>query len=314
MEKEQTTTTEEVTPSSAAVTSQQEQSAPVKEPPTGGQSAQAATVSDFTPDYTYKFRGEIREIDPMFRSLIKDKESQQKVRDFVERAEAFEFHKTKSKEYESQIQEMEPLVQQLKAYQKAYLEAETPEQHLNLLNEIGYDSEMLKDVVREILRREQMPEEQKRYFEASRRAELEKRQLLEQNNGIRQEFNSLLMNVTQQQMDLEFGKAESRDLIDAYEAANGEGSFRQLFLERGAYLTDRAGRHVAPAEVMAHIRKEFGWALAPRQAAGAANVPIIKPKQKTIPSVGTQNGSPTQPAISSLADLRAKYKQLTGQA
>jgi hypothetical protein len=249
----------------------------------------------------------------MFRSLIKDKESQQKVRDFVERAEAFELHKSKSKEYENRIQEMEPLVQQLQFYQKAYQEAETPEQHLNLLNEIGYNSEILKDVVREILKREQMPEDQKKYFEASRRSELEKRQLMEQNEGIRQEFNSLLMNVTQQQMDLELGKAESQDLISAYEAANGEGSFKQLFLERGAYLTDRAGRYVPPAEVMSHIRKEFGWAITPRQAAGAANVSILKPKQKTIPSVGTQNGSPTQPAISSLSELREKYKQLTGQ-
>lgn len=307
MDTQQETSTPEEVVTEVATESTPEQvvATPAKE--------EAPTISDFTPDFTYKFKGETREIDPMFRGLIKDAETQQKVRDFVERAEAVELHKSKTKEYEGRIQEWEPVVKQMQMYQQAYESAKSPADHLSLLNEIGYEPEMLKNVVREILKREQMPEEQKQIFEASQRAELEKRQLMEQNEGIRQEFSSLLMNVTQQQIDLELGKAESQELMKAFESANGEGSFKQLFLERGAYLTEKTGRHVPPAEVMSHISKEFGWALAPKQAAGAANVQVIKPKQKTIPSVGTQNGSPTQPSINSIADLQAKYKQLTGQ-
>jgi hypothetical protein len=276
--------------------------------------AEKPHVSEFTPDYTYTFKGEKREIDEFFRGLIKDPESQQKVRDMVERAEALELHKSKSKEFEGRISEWEPKVKQLELYQRTFESAKTPAEHLSLLNEIGYNTEMLKDVVREVLTREQMPEDQKRYFEAAQRAELEKREALTHTEAIKHEFTAMLANVTEQQMGLELGKAENSNLVQAYESANGEGSFRQLFLERGAYLTQVAGRHVPPAEVMANLSKEFGWAVASRQVTGVTNAPqAIKPKQKSIPSVGTQSGSPTKPAISSLDDLQAKYKQLTGQ-
>jgi hypothetical protein len=271
-------------------------------------------VSEFTPDFSYKFNGETREIDEFWRGLIKDEETQKKVRDFVERAEAVDMHKSKSKEYDAKLQEWEPQVKQLELYRQTYENAKTPADHLELLNEIGYDAEALKDITREILRREQMPEDQKALFEQNQRAELEKRQIMAQNESVVQEFNSLLANVTQQQMSLELGKAENSAIVKAYDAANGEGSFEQLFLERGAYYTQQAGKHVPPAEVMSRIAKEFAPFLASQTSAGAQNaVQIIKPKQKSIPSVGTRNGSPTQPAISSIEDLNARYKQLTGQ-
>jgi hypothetical protein len=159
-----------------------------------------------------------------------------------------------------------------------------------------------------------MSPEQQQEFAARQRETLEKNQLMSQNQILAQEYNSALMNLTQREMEYELGKAENSDLAQAYEEVNGEGSFQQLFLERGMYYTQIAGKHVPPGEVMARVAKEFAPFLSRKQEAGAsAQAQVIKPKHKTMPNVGTQSASPTQSSVKSLDDLRAKYKQLTGQ-
>jgi hypothetical protein len=274
----------------------------------------AETKPEFKPDFTYKFNGEVKEMDQMFHGLIKDEESNKRIRDLIERSEATEYHKTRTKEFESKIGEWQPKVELLEQFQSAYDSAKTPEDHLALLNEIGYNPESLKDVVREILRREQMTPEEQQQFAARQRDALEKNQLMSQNQVLAQEYNSALMSLTQQQMDFELGKAENSELARAYEEVNGEGSFQEFFLERGMYYTQITGKHVPPGEVMARVAKEFAPFLSRKQEAGASAQPqVLKPKHKTMPSVGTQSASPTQSSIRSLDDLKAKYNQLTGQ-
>lgn len=278
------------------------------------------TVSEFQPDYTYKFKGEVKELDDFWRGLIKDPESQKKVRDYIERAEALPDYKEQVKTFEETVNDWKPKVELLETFQNTYNSAKTADDHIDLLNEIGYDVDTLKNLVREVLVREQMPEDQKKYFEQARSSDLEKKQLMTQNEMVRQELNSIRLQTTEQQIGLEFQKPENNSVVSAYESVNGQGSFKQLFLERGAYYSQLEGRHVAPAEVMAKVAKEFAPFLSrqgegsPIPTEGSGQMAVIKPKQAPIPSVGTRSGSsPTKNAIKSLDDLKALHRQMTGQ-
>lgn len=273
----------------------------------------------FTPDFKYKFNGQEKELEDFWKPLVKDKESLQKVRDAVERAEALDMHKGKSKEFQEKLSQYEPVVQDVQKYQQMFVEATQNSdfgKHRELLEELGYSKDLLKDVVRHMLKEEQLPEEQKQILEQQKRAELEKKELLTQNEQVRAQYSDMVRDMTAQQMDLEFGKAEAQKLIKAYEAANGDGSFREMFLKRGSYYVTEEGRHVPPSEVMGRILKEFNPFIT-NQGAGApvATQPasVVREKPKVMPSVGAGNGAPTQSSITSIADLQKKYKQLTNQ-
>jgi len=276
-------------------------------------------AEEFVPDFKYKFDGKEKEIDAFWRPLVKDKDSLQKVRDAIERSEALDMHKGKSKEYQEKLSQYEPVVQDVQKYQEMFVQATQTNdfgKHRELLQELGYTDAVLKDVVRHMLKEEQLPEEQKKYMQAQKQAELEKNQLLSQNEEVRAQYSTIVRDLTAQQMDLEFGRAESQELIKAYEAANGDGSFRDMFLKRGAYYVAEAGAHVPPSEVMGRILKEFNPFIT-KQVAGApaSSQPatVVREKPKVMPNVGAGNGAPTQGSISSLDDLRKKYKQLTNQ-
>lgn len=273
-------------------------------------------VAEFTPDFSYKFKGETREIPEYLRPLIKDEDTQKQIRNMVERAEAVELHKGKTSELESQLQEIVPMANTLKEFQEAYQTAQSPAEHHELLNTVGYSDEMIKDVAREILKREQLPEDQRHLMQENKRVALEKRQLMNQNEQIAAQYNQALTRITQTEIGLELGKAEYNPLISAYEKTQGEGSFEKLFLERGSYYTDlNGGTLVPPTEVMSRIAKEFAPFLTAApvgELAGKQPAQVVTTKQKTMPNIGSGNGSPAKSAINSLEDLAARRKQLLG--
>lgn len=306
---------EPVTPDAVIEAAPPAPEAPVADAP----AAAVPPVDEFVPDFKYKFGGQEKEIDAFWRPLVKDKDSLQKVRDAIERSEALDMHKGKTKEFQEKLSQYEPVVQDVQKYQEMFIQATQTNdfgKHRELLQELGYTDAVLKDVVRHMLKEEQLPEEQKKYMQAQKQAELEKNQLVSQNEEVRAQYSDIVRDLTAQQMDIEFGKTDAQELIKAYEAANGNGSFREMFLQRGAYYVAGEGRHVPPSEVMGRILKEFNPFIT-KQVAGAPApsqpAAVVREKPKVMPNVGAGNGAPTQGSVSSLDDLRKKYKQLTNQ-
>ncbi len=270
----------------------------------------------FVPDFKYKFNGQEKEIEDFWKPLVKDPDTLKKVRDAIERAEATEMHRETAKTHEAKIKEWEPMVQDVQRLQSMFEAAKGPGDFRNILEELGFTKDHLKDVVREYLKEEALPAEQQKILESQKAMALEKRQLMSQNEEITTQYNSVLRDITSQQIDLELGKAENAQLVKAYEDVNGKGTFRQLLLERGSYYVSTEGRHVPPTEVMGRLAKEFAPFISRATAEAvpqAAAQPAVRTQPKAMPQVGSGGGSPTKPSVMSLADLKARYEQLTQQ-
>jgi hypothetical protein len=265
--------------------------------------APEAAAPVFTPDWKYKFNGQEKEVDAFFRPLVKDAQALEKVKDIIQRAEAVEIHKQKSKQYETELSEYKPTVETVSKLREMYEKGD----HERVLSNIGYTDEMLYKIVQEKLSRQQMSPEQKAVWEKEQKLALENEELLKQNEVYRSQAQQELANLTGYQLEAELGKADYQGMKEMYEKANGSGSFRQLVIDRGAYLVDRAGKHVPPSEVMASVAKEFAPFIN-QVPAGAAPV-TAQQKPKVIPNVGRSGGSPTRSAITSLDQLKQLQKQ-----
>ena len=291
METQQETTTpaieEAVSTASEAVDTSEASAdaAPVVDPA-------AAPEVAYAPDFKYKFDGQDKELDPFWRPLVKDKETNQKVLDAVQQLDAF----PKWKQLATEAEETVGTVKQLsELFQKG--------DHERVMEALGYTDEMIYEIARQKLERTKLPPEQRAQFEEKRQLQLANEKLQLDNQKYQSEAQRELSRVTEYEMDMELGKAEYQKVVQAYDAHNGSGGFKRLVAQKGDQMVRSLGRHVKPAELMKEVMREYTPFLnqtpAPQVAA-----------PKVIPTLTGGSGSPGKRAVTSIDDIRKRRAEL----
>ena len=134
----------------------------------------AAEVSEYKPNFEYKANGERKEMDEFWRGVIKDKESEDKVRSILTAADAFESYKAsiapQLEHYKQLEAEYSAPIEALQRVAQLYNAGE----HKQALQELGYSNEMLLQQMddqtlfnesRKRLEFKNLPEEQKEVIE-----------------------------------------------------------------------------------------------------------------------------------------------------
>ena len=256
----------------------------------------------FTPNWSYKFDKEERVVPEHWRAVAKDEKTYAELVEALQSREALPKHKQRAEEYEQRISQYEPVVNTVTKLKELFAQG----QHERVLEAIGYDADMLKNVVREIMKREQLPPEAQAAFNEKRRLELEKEKLESENMEYRSERERELVQQTDFQLDQELGKPEYARLREVFEASRGTGTFKQYVVSRGSHMVSSLGRHVTPSELMAEISKEY----APFMSVAATGTqPAAK---KVVPTVAGVGGSPAQKGYGSLEELKKRQQQLQG--
>jgi hypothetical protein len=177
-----------------------------------------------------------------------------------------------------------------------------------LMEELGMDDERLFKLVQEKLRRRELPVDQRESIADKRRLQLEKEELLAQNEQYRSQADRETARATEYELDFELGKADYQQIREVFERANGPGSFKALVIQRGAYHVERAGKHIKPSDLIPMVAKEFapfvGQVQGTATPAEIPNPQVSKPK--VIPQVGRGAASPAQSQIRSLDDLKKR--------
>ena len=289
-------------------------SAPVASPTAEGVATQAATATpEWKPSWTYELAdGKKGEIDEFFRPLAKDDETLKKLVDHHKRAALSEIYKKDMLEYKSRIGEYEPTVKSIEKLREWYGAGN----HERVMQELGYTDEMIFQIAKEKLDRMKMEPQARQAFEQKRQAELAHEELLAQNELYKSQAMENLAKATQYELDVELGKADVQPIQEAYDKAYGSGAFKQLVIDRGSILVDRAGKHIPPSELIPMVAKEFAPFVQGQSAPGMAAidpqnqsqlnqpVPAAAPaKPKVIPVV-KGSGSPARGGVRSLDDLR----------
>lgn len=260
--------------------------------------------SPFTPDFKYVFQGQEKQLEDFWKPLVKDTESQKRVIDYIQRAEATEYHKTQSKSYQDKISEYEPTIQTVAELEKLW----ESKDYESVLEKIGMTDDLLFEVARQKLERQKLPEDQRKVYEQNRTQRLENQKLVEENQKYQQAQMKEFVGRVEYQLDTELGKAEHQPLVSTYEKSNGSGSFRQMVIRRGSEECRARGViDIPPAEIVGLVTKEFAPFLQAQAAQSVAN----REKPKVIPNVGSGTGSPGKASYKSISDLKALHKQMT---
>jgi hypothetical protein len=257
----------------------------------------------FTPEWSYEFAGKKQEIPEHWRTVVKDEQTYKELVETLQSREALPKHKQRAEELEQKYSEAEPVLTTVNKLKELFNAGE----HERVLEAIGYDKETLKNVVREMLKREQMPTEVQAIYDEKKRLAVEKERIEAENSTYRERNERELVSQTDFQLESELGKPEYTRLKDVYERSGGPGSFKQFVVQRGSYMVNSLGRHVTPSELLATIAKEYApfMSVATPQSGQVA--------KKSVPTVTGSGGSPAQKGYGSVEDLKKKYKQLVGE-
>lgn len=293
---------------------------PAAKPDAGGTAAPgAAAVKPYEPNWKYKAFGKEKEVDEFWRPLVKDAESEKKVKEIFTRADAFDDMKGR---YENMSTEHQKVLTQYTALDRDVRRV------TKFLNSGDYDNffSSLRISDDMLLQHLQRKAELAKLSPAQQQAYQQGVQARAENLMQQESFEELQTNYANQralargmQLDMVLTRPEVNSVASAVDSKLGLGAFRNLVIEEGAKHYHSTKQDLPAEHAVDLVLKKFGKlfeapasqaSVAPQAAAQApqAQTTVVQGKP-VIPNVNGRGTSPVKQAPKSLDDLRKMAKQ-----
>jgi hypothetical protein len=269
-----------------------------------------AQIQAFQPDFKFKVMDEEKEFDEFLRPVIKDADTQKKIKELYEKAYGLDYVKPK---YEGTKKELEAIKPQFQAISN---DLKLVGQHLKNQDLGSFfktfnltDEQVLEYAVKRLEYLEAPPE---------KRQQIDKElQFKGQHASISLENEQLKAYKEQQEATVfhnEFKTAlstpEVQSIVQSFDTRAGkQGAFAQAIIQHGMTQSRLAGQDLPVQAVVQSFIQTFGLTPQPSQAASMSQVPTSsgEPAQRkeTLPRVQGTGVSPVAQKVKSLDDLKA---------
>lgn len=345
-EQQETVASDAAGTAGVAAASQQAQSSPNQETPsiadvvkaaaekaqpsTDASTAAAGAVTDgtveqkpaFTPNFKYKAFQKEKEIEEFWRPLIKDADSEKKVKDLFTRAEAFDDLKARFEGTNQEFSRVYNDYAALDADVRKVTSFLNKGDFDNFFDSIGVTHEKIFNWVAEKLAQEELPPQQK---QALRAQQLERQRLYEleqENKTLDDQFQTQASQARAMQLDMILSRPEVSQAASAWDQRMGTiGAFRDLVVEEAQKVWYAQKRDMSVEEAVQHVMTKYGKLIdvgvvtpqASAQQAAHTQSPAPQAQAKpVIPAVQGRGTSPVKKSPKSLDDLRQMAKELGG--
>ncbi len=284
----------------------------------------APEVPAFTPNLKYKAFGKEKEIEEFWRPLIKDADSEKKVKELFTRADAFEDVKSRADsaavEHQKTLQQFTALDRDVRRVTKFLNNGDLD----NFFASVRLSDDMLlQHLQRKAELAKLSPIQQQQYQrDVNTRAESLLQQ--EQYDELQNNYASTTVQARTMALDMVMMRPEIQSVASAWDSKMGMGSFRNLIVQEGASQWHATKKDLPPEEVVGLVLQKFGklvetapQAQAPQQQvaqpvvpqAPQAQAPVVVQGKPVIPSINGRGTSPVKQAPKSLDDLRRLGKE-----
>lgn len=280
----------------------------------------------YTPNFKFKSYGKEYEIDEMFRGLIKDPETEKKVKSFFERAYGVDTMKSTNQKLKEDFNSFkEQTAQRDKALDtlSSYIQKDDLHSFFQALK--IPEEKVLRYALDRVQYREMSPEQRAvidaQYQERHRAMTLE-----EQNQMLAQQYQQEAARARGLELDYELNNPEVKAAAEAFDARVGQpGAFKQEVIRRGQYLWHTEQRDIPAKQAIHEVISNYGLSSMQNQYqqqgmpvnAGASQAPVtqqitqqIKP---TLPNFRGSGTSPVKRVPQTLEDLKKIAAQKLAQ-
>jgi len=270
----------------------------------------AQDSTEYAPNYKFKVMDEEKEIDEYLRPVIKDPETEKKIRELYEKAYGLDYVKPK---YESTKKEYEALQQNWNMVSQDVQKVGTflkNKDFSSFFNAFKLSDEDIFKYAMGRLEYYEMPQEKRAALDAQAQRNQEYANLMMENQQFKQAQQAEENNRFLSSLETAVTAPHVLSISQAFDAKAGKpGAFRDAVIAHGQAQFHVLGRDLEPHEAVESLVRTFGLGSAaasqtPAQAAPAsASAPGERPQ--SLPKVGgSGTSSPVKAKVKSLSDLR----------
>jgi len=265
----------------------------------------AVETQAYTPNTKFKVMGQEKAFDDFITPAIKDADTEKKVRELYERSYGLDSVKGDREQLRTKLQEIEPVYTELTGQLGRAQKALDAEDFDTAGENIGLNDQTILKWAHHIMKRHEMPEDQKRLYTQSR----ESQRRLEQLEAEREQWTRQQSSYAVERKEVELGGVMSRpdvsQAVQQYDTGMGyAGAFREAVVNYGKAMSMGGEDISAEAAVegvlrqMRAINPSFG-------VLGQTNPNIVTPSNKaTLPNIKGTGTSPIKQRPKNLDDLR----------
>lgn len=257
----------------------------------------------YEPNYTYTVRDEQREFDERIRDVIKDKDTEEYLRDLYTRADGLETYKEKFSKRESEYKELYEHAQALTGGYQKLQQLREKNDHRGLQKALGLSDDFVIEWGLALAEEGEMPEEQRMQIQKQREME-EKLQAYE--NRISQFESSVADNRVQEDLRQLQSLTMSNDVRPIAEAMSERGhDFIETVVAMGQFEFQKTGVEPSIESVVRRVADQYRY-LVPQEQPQQQTIeqPKQTVQQPTLPSVGGTNQATVDKPITSMEDLK----------
>jgi hypothetical protein len=312
------TTTESVSTESQPASQESSSQASVQAPVTGEAQPQ------YTPNFEFKVYDKVHQFPEWARPVIKDKATEEQIRDVFSRAYGLDglkgkYEKSKEqltryadveKNYNNQTGQLKQLLALRETDMGAFLQA------------VGLDDDKLAQHYQAILRAKEDPTFAAQYnagLEAKRKhlqVTQEQEEMRSQMDSLRQEKEQILLERHVNTFESTYNNPQVSSFAQAFDAKAGkEGAFKDEAMELGNFIFMKEQRNASPTEVFSMLMQKYSAFVQPQTTPMEAQPQMAaKSQPATIPNTGGAGGvSVTKPRFNSIDDIKKHYNKNFGE-
>jgi|GEM_PF-4242756 len=275
---------------------------------------QADVPQSYQPNWKYKVFGKEKELEEFWRPLVKDQDSEKKVKEVFTRAMAFDDLKSKHDMSQGEFQQLLTDYQSLDRDVKKVMQFRNSRDFDNFFKALRIsDQEVYEYALNKLKLSEASPEERQRAeqqaIDRSRSYELEN-----EKSNIEQQFQDQAVQVRTMQLDLALSRPDVQRSASAWDERVGQvGAFRNLVIGEAQNAYFSTGKDISAEEATQMVLQKFGKFLEESQAPVQAPQTVQVGTKPVIPTVQGRGTSPIKKAPKSIDDLKAMAREAQAQ-
>lgn len=294
-------------------------SAPETGDTTTSSDAAAAAVTSaenvYQPNFKFKVMDEEKEIDEWLRPVIKDADTEKKIRELYEKAYGLDYVKPK---YENTKKEYDALNQQWTTVSTDLQKLGTflkNKDYGSFFNSFKLSDEEIFKYALDRLDYHEMPPEKRQALDAQMQRNQEYADLMMQNQQFKQQQEQQQVGQMLSELDANINAPHVASIAQAFDARAGKpGAFRDAVIAYGQSQFHIQGKDIPVNQAVSQFIQTFGLvqadATAPATQAAPESATAAQQRPATLPKVGgSGTTTPVKTKVKNLADLRKLQEQ-----
>lgn len=273
----------------------------------------------YVPNFKYKAALQEKELDPFFHSLIKDADSEKKVKDLFTKVDAFDFIKGKKEYAETQFDSLLADFNHQNATVSKFTAAVQANDLSSAFRVAGITKDQIFKWTQQQLALEEMPPEQRAVHERAEQAKLQNTEWEEKFQSLEKKYEDQAVQARSVGLEVALSRPDVARFAEAWDQQGEPGSFKQLVIDEAKkvfYDSQGSGKPIdlSPEQAVAMVMKRFGKFLSlgdtgtqPPQAVTSIATPRGTPP--VIPNVTGKAASPIKKVPKNLDDLKKLAKE-----